>query len=128
MANGYNVYSGITQHEEPVASFSTLESAQEMSQRIGSHKAPTEISGDAPDDIDKYLPQLEAGLSAWDIALMGDGAVFEIDNGMELGVVSLTDPIYSPDHDTFTGTFWAYEMEDAIDEARAQLLAIQAKN
>jgi len=123
---GYFVYSGVEHFDEPVASFTSLENAIEMSGRIGSHTDPTEITGDIPDDIDKYLPQLESGLAAWDIALLGDGTIFEIDNGMEIGSVLLSDPVYSPDQDTFVGTFWAYELDFAIEEARERLIQIKA--
>ncbi|MCE7039206.1 hypothetical protein [Dyadobacter sp. CY312] len=128
MSKGYFVYSGVEHFDEPVASFSTLENAIELSKRIGSHSDPTEINGEIPIDIDKYLPQLEAGLSAWDIALLGDGTIFEIDNGLEIGSVLLSDPVYSPQHDTFTGTFWAFELEDAIENARNQLNLIKQQN
>ena len=126
MSKGYFVYSGVEHFDEPVASFYELDNAIEFSGRIGSHTEPTEITGDIPEDIDKYLPQLESGLSAWDIALLGDGTIFEIDNGLEIGSVLLSDPIYSPDQDTFVGTFWAYELDFAIEEARERLIQIKA--
>jgi hypothetical protein len=126
-SKGYFVYSGVEHFDEPVASFTTLENAIELSSRIGSHSDPTEITGEIPNDIDKYLPQLEAGLSAWDIALLGDGTIFEIDNGLKIGSVLLSDPVYSPDQDTFVGTFWAFELDDAIEDARKQLIQIKGK-
>jgi hypothetical protein len=93
MSKGYFVYSGVEHFDEPVASFTSLENAQELSKKIGSHSEPTEITGDIPSDIDKYIPQIEAGLTAWDISLLGDGTIFEIDNGKEIGSVLLSDPV-----------------------------------
>lgn len=124
---GYFVYSGVEHFDEPVASFTTLENAIEFSGRIGSHSEPTEIVGEVPADIDRYLPELEAGLNAWDIALLGDGTIFEIDNGLEIGSVALLKPIYYPKEDVFTGTFWAFELEDAVEAARAELISIKSK-
>jgi hypothetical protein len=127
MAKGYYVYSGITQYEEPVASFSTLANAERLSRVIASQKEPVEIEGELPDDIDKFIPQLEAGLIPYDVFLLLDGTIFEVDNGFEDSGVLLFDPEYYPEQNAFTGTFWAHDKDEAIDIARAQLMAIQAK-
>lgn len=126
MAKGYYVYSGVDHYYDPVASFTTLENANKLSELLSSHTEPIEIEGDFPEDINKYLLHLEAGLIPSDVALNDDGTVFEIDNGFE-GVL-LSDPTYYPDNGgAFSGTFWANSIDEAIEIARRQLFELKAK-
>jgi hypothetical protein len=81
MSKGYYVYSGIEHLKDPIASFTTLDDANRLSGLISSHTDPTEISGVVPADIDKFIPQLNAGLIPFDVELLLDGTIFEINNG-----------------------------------------------
>jgi hypothetical protein len=119
MEKGYHVYATDSRYDQPVASFTSADNAEKFSEFLSSHKEPTPIYDQVPEDIDKYIPHMESGLIPFDVFLTGDGEVFEIDPG---GGGLLIDPAeYYPTERAFSGTFWASDRDQAIELARTEL-------
>jgi len=129
MQKGYYVYSGFEDVTEPVACFTLLEHAQKLSVLIGSNKPPSEFFGENTTRIDEYLFEMLRGELPWYISLLGDGTVFEINNGLLDGRITLSETVYFSEGDgAFSGTFWAKTLEEAVIQAKMYLSTLKKEN